>query len=134
MTWASGADVTALTGVPADDVLLNQAQALIELVVGRTEAQATAELSARDLEWLRRGVAYQAAWVAGQPDLFTRLEVQRLAQDGMSADFLSDSLTLAPMARRVLRNLSWRGATRSTEVEPFVSTPTRRYPVGGADR
>lgn len=118
MTWASGADVTTLTGVPADEVKLTQAQAMIELHVGRTEELGTAEMTARDLDWLRRAVAFQAAWMAGQPDLFTRLEVQRLAQDGMSADFLSDSLTLAPMARRVLRNLSWRGPARSVSVEP----------------
>ena len=120
MSWATGADVAALTGTPADDEKLAQAQAqaLVELHVGRTEALATAELSDRDLDWLRRGVAYQSAWIAGQPDLFTRLDVRQLAQDGMSTTFAPDGLVLAPLARQVLRRLSWMGGTRSITVEP----------------
>lgn len=132
MTWATGADVVALTGAPADDVILAQAQALVELAIGRTEAMGTAEMTARDLDWLKKATAYQAAWIAGQPDLFTRMDVKSLAQDGMAATFNDGSLVYAPLTTRVLRNLSWRGTSRSVSVEPFCPTPTRRYPIGGA--
>jgi hypothetical protein len=118
MSWATEADVVALTGTPADAVKLAQAQAAVELYLGRTEALGSAEMSARDLDWLRRGVAYQAAWMASQPDLFTRLEVEQLAQDGMSTVFAPDGLVLAPLARRVLLRLSWMGGTQSITVEP----------------
>jgi hypothetical protein len=126
MTWASESDVVTLTGSPADAVKLAQAQATIELAIGRTEAKGTAEMTARDLDWLRRAVAYQAAWMAGQPDLFQRLEVKSLSQDGMSATFKGDALVLAPNAKRAIRNLSWLGSTRSVSVEPFCPTPARR--------
>jgi hypothetical protein len=133
MPWATEADVVALTGTPADAVKLAQAQGLIELAISRTEAMGTAEMTLRDLDWLKKAVAYQAAWIAGQPDLFTRLDVESLSQDGMSAKFSSTgSLVYAPLATRAMRNLSWRGSSRSVSVEPFVPTPRRRYPVGGA--
>lgn len=132
MTWATEADVVTITGSPADSQKLAQAQGMIELAVGRTETLATAELNTRDLEWLKRAVAYQAAWLAGQHDIHTRLSVTQLAQDGMAATFGEDSLTLAPLAKRAIGNLSWMTAgTRSVTVEPFCPTPVRRYPIGG---
>ena len=132
MPWCTEADVPALTGSPADASKIALAQSQIELAIGRTEAKGTAEMTANDLEWLRRAVAYQAVWITGQPDLFTRTEVKSLAQDGLSATFDGNALTLAPLARRALRRLSWLGGgTRSVAVEPFVPTLTRRYPVGG---
>jgi hypothetical protein len=133
VTWASGSDVVALTGHPADDELLAQAQSLIELVIGRTEDTATAEITARDLDWLRRATAYQAVWMAGQPDLYTRLDVTQLAQDGMAATFRDGALVLSPLAQSALKRLSWgQGGTRSVTVEPFapmVQTRTRWRPL-----
>lgn len=131
MPWATGADVVALTGSPANEELLAMAQAHIELAIGRTEALSTAEMSVRDLEWLRRAVAYQAAWLVGQADINTRLDVSQLAQDGMQATFKEDSLILAPLAKLALGRLSWRGRGRSISVQPFNPTVIPRYPIGG---
>jgi len=132
MAWAIEQDVITLTGHPVTEDELARAQSQIELAIGRTEALATAELSARDLEWLRRAVAYQAVWAASQHDLHSRMDVTALSQDGVSAQFSGDSLVLAPLARRAVRKLSWMGGVRSIEVEPFMPTPRRRWPVGGA--
>lgn len=131
MAWCTGADVVALTGTPADDEKIAMAQGHIELAIGRTEASAADDLSARDLDWLRRAVSYQAAWLEGQADINTRLDVTQLAQDGMQATFAGDGLILAPLAKRALKRLSWRGGTRSIAVEPFNPTVIPRYPVGG---
>lgn len=131
MPWATTGDVNTLVGTPVADDELARAQALIELAIGRTEALATAELSTRDLEWLRRAVAYQAVWMKGQADLFTRLDVQSLSQDGLSATFSDGSLVYGPLTQRAIRKLSWMGGTRSISVEPFCPTPRRRWPVGG---
>lgn len=131
MPWATGADVVTLTGHPADDEKIAIAQTHIELFVGRTEDTATAELSARDLAWLKRAVAYQAVWLAGQADINTRLDVSQLSQDGMQAAFKGDGLVLAPLARRAIRQLSWKGGTRSISAEPFCPPVAPRYPIGG---
>lgn len=131
MSWATPADVVSLTGSPADEVLLGQAQALIEMKIGRTEETATAEMTPRDLEWLRRAVAYQASWMAGSPDLFQRLDVTQLTQDGMQATFRGDGQIYAPLAKKACRQLSWLGSSKSVPIEPFQPDVTFRYPVGG---
>jgi len=131
MSWATTTDVNNLTGTPVAEDVVTRAQALIELKIGRTEALATAEMSARDLEWLRRAVAYQAAWLPGQADLNTRLDVTQLSQDGLSTVFAPDAIVYAPLAIRALKKLSWMSGTRSIAVDPFVPTPRRRWPVGG---
>ena len=131
MPWATGADVVALTGTPANEEKLQIAQAHIELAISRTEALAQDDLSSRDLEWLRRAVAYQAAWLEGQADINTRLDVVQLAQDGMQATFKGDALILAPLAKMALRKLSWMGGHLSISVQPFNPTIVRRYPIGG---
>jgi hypothetical protein len=118
MSWATGQDVVTLTGHPADEEKLAQAQSLIELAIGRTEDTATVEISARDLVWLKRAVAYQSTWMAGQSDLFTRLDVTQLAQDGMSATFKDGALVISPLAKTALKRLSWMGGTRSIAIEP----------------
>jgi hypothetical protein len=67
----------------------------------------------------------------GQPDLFTRMNVKQLGQDGLSATLSGDALTLAPLAHKALNRLSWMGGTKSIPLEPFQPTKHRRYPVGG---
>jgi hypothetical protein len=128
--WATEADALKYTGKAVAEDELIRAQATIELHVGRIEDLATVELSARDLEWLKRAVSYQAAWEPGQPDLHTRTEVTRLSQDGISAEMPATALTLAPLAKRAIRKLSWMG-NRSTCVAPFRPEVLLRYPVGG---
>lgn len=121
-TWASVADVSVYTGATVTDAQLAQAQLQIELRVGRTPAS-NAYLSASTLRWLKAAVAYQAAWMVAQPDLFTRSEVKDFGagSTGDSVAFKPDSQMLAPLARRALRRLRWKG-TRSTYVPSTTGT------------
>lgn len=108
--WAAALDVQQLTGkvVGDDDVL--QAQAVVELLGGALVTAAGASvLSTRNLDWLRRAVAYQAAFMVEYPDYFTRMDVSVFTQDGTSATIKADGLVLAPLARRCIKRLSWRG-------------------------
>lgn len=109
MAWATAADCAAITGVTPDAATLALAQASIEDHVNRAE-DSTAALYPRDLHWLRRAVAWQAAWLPSQHDYLSRTGVQVLTQDGMSVQFrtAADQL-IAPHAQRALRNLSWHG-------------------------
>lgn len=120
-SWASPADVEEITGIVPTDAVLAQAQTLIELRVGRTAA-VTSSLRTSAVRWLRLAVAYQAAWMSGQPDLFTRTEVKRISQDGATVEFTPDGQTLAPLARRALKRLGWKG-TRSVSVDSVFDRP-----------
>lgn len=113
--WATEADVLALTGVTVTADALAHAHGVIDVFSGATEDD-TDNLSARDLRLLEMAAAYQAAWMSTQIDSTGRMEVQRLVQDGAEiTPAFPDSMVLAPLARRCLAQLSWRG-TRTVTV------------------
>jgi hypothetical protein len=65
------------------DQQLAQAQADIEIFTNRIYAD-TARIRTRDLHWLGQAVARQAAWLAGQFGLETRLDATQIQQDQVS--------------------------------------------------
>jgi hypothetical protein len=104
--WANASDVINATGVNVTEQQLAQAQADIEIFSGRVYPD-TPRLRPRDVYWLGRAVARQAAWIAGQFGLETRLDATQTQQDGVSTTLTGDGLVLAPMAARALRRVSW---------------------------
>lgn len=106
--WASVSDVNVVTGVTVTEAQLAQAQSVIELMTGRT-ADASSLMKARDLHWLKMAVAYEAAWLPDKPDLLTQTDVTSYNQDGATANLKADAQILAPLARRAMKRLSWRG-------------------------
>jgi hypothetical protein len=104
--WATAQQVLNTTGVSVTDAQLAQAQDDIEIFTNRVYAD-TARLRTRDLYWLGRAVARQAAWIAGQFGLETRLDATQIQQDQVSTTLQGDGLVLAPMAARALRRVSW---------------------------
>jgi hypothetical protein len=104
--WATPQQVINVTGVSVTDQQLAQAQDDIEIFTGRVYDD-TARIRPRDLYWLGRAVARQAAWLAGQFGLETRLDATQIQQDQVSTTLQGDGLVLAPMAARALRRVSW---------------------------
>lgn len=118
-TWASIEDVSDITGVTVTSAQLRRAQYVIDIISGRTyeiRGLLVQEDRTRDLRWLKQAVAYQAAWMISQPDMFTRMNVTSVNQDTSQAQMGASALTLAPLARRALNRVSWRG-TRSLQVQ-----------------
>lgn len=109
--WATVQDVKTLTGRDLTDVDLALAVTALELHTGLIEAVERTDMSGRDLYWLKLAVGYQAVWLLAQPDYLERNAVSSVAQDGQSASAGNpDWLTLAPLARKALKRLSWRSA------------------------
>ncbi|MEU1272985.1 hypothetical protein [Streptomyces sp. NPDC005799] len=104
--WCTAQDVINATGVSVTDQQLAQAQADIEIFTNRIYAD-TDRIRLRDLHWLGQAVARQAAWIAGQFGLETRLDATQIQQDQVSTSLKDDGLVLAPMAARALRRVSW---------------------------
>ena len=104
--WATAQKVIDVTGVTVTDQQLAQAQDDIEIFTGRVYDD-TPRIRTRDLYWLGRAVARQAAWQAGQFGLETRLDATQIQQDQVSTTLTGDGLVLAPMAVRALRKVSW---------------------------
>ncbi|MGL4176104.1 MAG: hypothetical protein ACRCSN_08490, partial [Dermatophilaceae bacterium] len=108
--WATIAEVEQLTGQVVTSATRVQAVTSIELHCGLIEGVLRADVADRDLYWLKLATAYQAAWLSAQPDYLERNAVSTAAQDGQSATMgNADWLTLAPLARKAIKRLSWRG-------------------------
>ncbi|HKN42479.1 MAG TPA: hypothetical protein VJW23_01045, partial [Propionibacteriaceae bacterium] len=82
-------------------------------------------MSARDLLALKMATSFQAAWLCQQDDYLTRVNFESSTIDGESVRFAGEQQqNLAPMARRALRNLSWKGSRT-------LSIPDISVPLGG---
>lgn len=128
-TWGvTVADVLYMTGATVEAVDIQMAAESIEPYVNRTPAS-SAGMLARDIRTIKKALVWQAAWLPEQPDYVGRMNVDSTNQDGQSAAFSPASspygreysLTLAPMAARCLKNLSWK-ASRTLNVKRMGAT------------
>ena len=114
--WATLGDVADITGKTVTTSERGIAVRSLETMLGLIEAVERPDIPDRDRYWLRLATAYQAAFVHDNPDLFSRADVTSASQDGESASFRNpDAHVLAPLARKAIRRLSWRGLTRSKD-------------------
>lgn len=120
-TWCSVTQAQAITGELPSETNLAVASSIIEMVAGvfadaveatDTEDAVAQYIADRDLRWLRMACAWQSVWVREHPDLLTRDLTTTESADGQSVTWGPDAALLGPLAKRALRNLSWRG-TRS---------------------
>lgn len=117
MAWATIAETLTYTGITVTSAQLAQAQAMVEMFADVTE-EANANISTKNLRFLKMAVAYQAAWITEHPDLFTHVDVSTMLQDGLQfTRGHENAMLLAPMARRSINRLSWR-RNRSIKVRP----------------
>ena len=128
--FATIAQIAALTGVTVDAATRSLAAQAVELATGQIEAVERENTTDRDLYWLRLACAYQAAWLNAQPDYLTRNNVQQVSQDGQSVTGGADWLTLAPLARKAVRKLSWRSPRMVGR--PDLALKTDRDPLSSA--
>lgn len=123
MAWATAAEVLDKTGEQVSDAKVAQASSVITIFANRTESMSD-EIKPRDLYWLKEATCWQAAWQGGKAGYAKRDGVDELSQDGLtivhSRGGTGDhKVSLAPLAARALKNLSWKG-TRSTRVKPAL--------------
>jgi hypothetical protein len=114
-TWASAADVQTITGSTVTANQLTVANGIIEIFSRRICTVAAIHMGVRDIEWLRRAVAYQAVWMLAQPDFFQRLDVSTITEGRKAIVLKEQTLLLAPMSRIALSRLATQ-RTRSIHV------------------
>lgn len=130
MPWATISDTTALTGTTVDESTLGQAQGVVELFAGITEDN-TATMSNGNARMLKAATAYQAAWMKSQVDVTGRMDVAEVQQDGATVKPAGpDDLVLAPLAKRCLDRLTWRGRrsiTLTVGAPQYVGDPLAAF-------
>ncbi len=124
--WASVSRVQTITGSLVTEDQLATAQGIVELYSGRTYAGSSinSSIRAKDLAWLEKAVAYQAAWMPTQPGYFGKHSVKEVSQDGAQIIYAGASqsnnsamIMLAPLAARALKNVSWM-RSRTIKIKP----------------
>ncbi len=112
------ADVLDMTGETVLQVDINRAGGVVDLYSNVTQA-ASGSLKPRDVACLRQAVNYQAAWLVNQPGYFNRSLAAKVEQDKVTVDHGAQggawrewADTLAPLAARALKNLSWKSDRR----------------------
>jgi len=102
------AQVKTITGKIVNAGLVERAQYAIEAYVGKFEADVT---DTKDLEILKRAVAYQAAYMLNNEDIvFEQMSVSTTMQNDAATTFKSgDNVSpfIAPMAVMVCSKLSF---------------------------
>lgn len=105
MVWATIADVQSVTGQTVTQTDVDQARVLVELHVGRLQADTTT-LTTRDAYWLKVAVAFQAVAVNSGD---TGGDIGLLVIDGLTvqARETKGSPDLNALAFRAVQQLSW---------------------------
>lgn len=106
-TWATPAEASAITGQTITQSQLDVAYHVVELYAGAV-VDSRANLTNRDHRLLKKGEAYQAAWMAGQIGLMDRSDADLVSQDGLQySKGDPDMHILGPLAKKALMKLSW---------------------------
>lgn len=123
LCWCDVAHVSSLTGVTAVADDMSRAQGIISVNTDVWPDELPDDLKASDRRRLADALAYEAAWVKGQVDLFADSGVTEVSQDGIKANYISEaSQYIAPLALVCLKRLSWnRGGT-------LTRRPGGKYP------
>ena len=106
--FANTNDVKDITGKIVNNQLVTRAQYVIETYVGKLEAEIT---NTKDLEILKRAVAYQAAYMENNEDLvYEQMSVSTTGQNDAYTTFRQNdnaSPWIAPLAVMVCSKLSF---------------------------
>lgn len=120
--------VLNVTGATVTAAQIGQATAIVELCMA-VDLGNLANLRSTNRRWAVRAVCYQTAWMLGQPDLFERVDVTSMSQDGLTlATRDADSLLVAPLARKALKRVSWN-RSRTVLVGPGRAARLARFAV-----
>ncbi len=131
-TWCSLAEVEAITGQAVTAGQLAAASSVITLYANRNPT-AIEGLRARDLYWLKQACAWQARWQAQQPGYDQNSVVSGTNQDTVQVSYESEwNITLAPLAARALKNLSWKGS-RTIRIHTDGALPVRDFTNEASD-
>lgn len=114
-TWCTPQDVLTFTGTAVSDQVVAQAGAMIDVASARpydifvtnVPAGQVCKIGAADLYWLKLACAYEAAWLAAQPDTYSRTDVKQIGRGTGSLMLADSALVLGPHAKQALRRVSF---------------------------
>lgn len=104
--YATVDDVFEATGHSTDAAKISMAQAICEIVSGRTEVMVT---KPDDVEWMKYATAMQVVYIAQNTEsVYEQANVESLRQGDNTVVFGDKVYAVAPLAVEAMKNLSWR--------------------------
>lgn len=101
-------EVSDLTGFAVDDKTIRKAQAIVEVMAGKTEAMINPTTQADDFAWLKYAVAWQSAYMETDPDkLYEQANVNSVSQNNNKVDFGGRVYAVSPLTVEAVKRLSW---------------------------
>ena len=109
--FTTAIEVKTITGKIVDAALVARAQYVVEAYIGKFEDEVT---NTKDLEILKRAVAYQSAYMLNNEDIvFEQMAVSTVAQNDAATTFKAGDAAspfVAPMAVMICNKLSFMKA------------------------
>jgi hypothetical protein len=130
-TWATTDDVRNVTGLEVTQAQLVQAGFCIDLFAARLYEDRD-RVGTRDQYWLKQAVAYQAAWLQANPDVFQRILLETSGTGPSSTKFGVKGLVLAPFAAEALGRVSWL-RSRSLHIKSAAEESFRTWDFDNDD-
>ena len=124
---ATTTNVLTLTNKNLSQSLINRAQAIIEMYVGKFEDEIT---NTKDIELAKRAVSYQAAYMDENEDIvFEQIAASTISQNDASTTFKAGdqvSPWIAPLAVMACKKLSFN-SSRSITTGKIAPNPTAEF-------
>jgi hypothetical protein len=127
--FANNNDVKSITGKIVNNQLVARAQYIIEAFVGKLEDEVT---SLKDIEILKRAVAYKSAYMENNEDLvYEQMSVSTTGQNDAYTTFRNNDTNspwIAPLAVIVCEKLSFikgRSIYTGKNALPYITTDWR---------
>lgn len=112
-------EVLDLTGFSVSDSTIRQAQAIVEVMAGKTESMIDPIKGADDLAWMKYGVAWQCAYMETDSEkLYEQANVASVSQNNFKIDFGGKVYAVAPLTVEAMKRLSWN-KSKAVKVRPF---------------
>jgi hypothetical protein len=122
--FSSVEQTKAITGYDVTLDLVNQAQAVLEVFLGKVEVEIE---SAYDLAILGKATAFQAAYMKNNADkVYEQIAIRSVAQSDGGAVMNTEMWApfIAPLAFLAMRSLSWK-RSRSVKTGPVFEGSSR---------
>jgi hypothetical protein len=130
--WATPVEASIITNKAVSQEDLESAMSVIDLY-SNASIEASGNVGARNLRWLKVAVSWQAVWQAARVEYGVNMDVDQVTQDGHTFwKGYEDAHLLAPLARRALFKLSWSKTRTIDPLSPDEAVGLK-YGGGGLD-
>lgn len=101
-------EVLELTGFSVSEDTIRKAQAIVEVMAGKTESMINPTTQGNDLEWMKYGVAWQCAYMETDADkIYEQANVEKTSGNNFSITYGDRVYAVSPLTVEAVKRMSW---------------------------